>query len=89
MVLLISERFPPKVRNLAEAFCHRRVCTRRRRRLRAQKAKHSVNILLGGGALSPPSHNPFVLVRARMCVCVLFVCECVSQVSAKKAGAFE
>lgn len=53
--------------------------------VRAQKAKHSVNILLGGGALSPPSHNPFVFVRARMCVRVLFVCDCVSQVSAKKA----
>lgn len=61
------------------------------RSLRAQKAKHSVNILLSGGALSPP-HTTHPCVCGCMCASVcarLFVCECVSQVSAKKAGAFE
>ena len=55
------------------------------RRLRAQRAKHQVNILLGDCALSPP-HITYLFVC--WCVC-LFVCECVREAGAKNARAFE
>lgn len=97
MVLLISERFPLKVLQgeTSGQMTGRRCVTIMSTPggggggPRAQKAKHSANILLGGGALSPPrTTHPCSCV----CVCAcarLFVCERVSQVSAKKAGAFQ
>lgn len=96
MVLLISERFPLKV---LQGETSGQTTGRRFVTIMSAlggggggRERRKQNILRTSCWVAVPFHPLSQPIRVRVCMCVcarLFVCERVSQVSAKKAGAFQ